>query len=329
MAKPRTITRDIIIDAAMDIVHRAGIQSLSSRSLATALGTSAHPVFAVFQSMDNVIDGVKEEAIKLYESYVNKGLSMKPPFKGFGIEFLWFAMDEPEFFKLLFNNAFRSESYDGFLMNEGHLNECTAAVSDTFGLNPEQGRELVKQVWMTAYGLGCMIANGVCNFTIEEAAGILGKSCRAHLLEINAGADRREGYIPGEEGPSGNVDSYLEEGYANLKRHARKILLDSLVSQNHLLSSLSRCPRYVKDIEWTELERLMHSAFGVSAESLKKQFPFLTSGDFRLIMLAEFQFGKGQSAILLGISPASVTKARQRLKAKLGIDSLENFLLEL
>ncbi|MGN1210703.1 MAG: hypothetical protein ACI4TM_03390, partial [Candidatus Cryptobacteroides sp.] len=125
------------------------------------------------------------------------------------------------------------------------------------------------------------------------------------------------------------VESYIDDGYANIKRNARKLMLDTLVSQNHLLSTLWKTPRYVRDEEWIELERLMHSAFGVSADSLKKRFPFLTSGDFRLIMLSEFQFGKGQSAILLGISPASVTKARQRLKAKLGIVSLEKFLLEL
>lgn len=43
----------------------------------------------------------------------------------------------------------------------------------------------------------------------------------------------------------------------------------------------------------------------------------LTKGDIRISILSHLQFTVSEQAILLGISPTSVTKARQRLKAKL------------
>jgi Mn-dependent DtxR family transcriptional regulator len=39
-------------------------------------------------------------------------------------------------------------------------------------------------------------------------------------------------------------------------------------------------------------------------------------GDIRVYILSHLQFTVSEQALLLGISPASVTKARQRLKAK-------------
>ena len=50
--------------------------------------------------------------------------------------------------------------------------------------------------------------------------------------------------------------------------------------------------------------------------------PDLTKGDIRTYILSHLQFSVSEQAVLLGISPASVTKARQRLKAKLQIEFL-------
>jgi DNA-binding CsgD family transcriptional regulator len=67
------------------------------------------------------------------------------------------------------------------------------------------------------------------------------------------------------------------------------------------------------------MERVFRNGFSLTPESLREKHPHLTRGDVRLIMLSRLQFSVTEQALLLGISPASVTKARQRLKAKLGM----------
>ena len=117
-------------------------------------------------------------------------------------------------------------------------------------------------------------------------------------------ADARESYIPNRgAGPQGDVDSYL--------------MIQSLAGQNHLLQELHSHPRYIQDSEWTELERVLRNSFNLTPESLRETNPGLTKGDIRIYILSHFQFPVSEQAILLGISPTSVTKARQRLKAKL------------
>ena len=123
-------------------------------------------------------------------------------------------------------------------------------------------------------------------------------------MVIRAGADARESYIPNRgAGPQGDVDSYL--------------MIQSLAGQNHLLQELHSHPRYIQDSEWTELERVLRNSFNLTPESLREAHPGLTKGDLRIYILSHLQFTVSEQAILLGISPTSVTKARQRLKAKL------------
>ena len=66
-------TRDIIIQAGLSIVRENGIEALTARALGAKLGSSARPIFTVFQSMDEVQAEVKESAKSIYDetSYID------------------------------------------------------------------------------------------------------------------------------------------------------------------------------------------------------------------------------------------------------------------
>jgi DNA-binding transcriptional regulator YbjK len=49
-----------IIKAAVSIVEREGIEMLTARSLGKELGSSARPIFTLFESMDEVSRSVLE-----------------------------------------------------------------------------------------------------------------------------------------------------------------------------------------------------------------------------------------------------------------------------
>ena len=141
-------------------------------------------------------------------------------------------------------------------------------------------------------------------FLLRQASEIFGKNMRAFLMVIHAGVDARESFIPQKgAGPEGDIDSYL--------------LIHSLTGQNHLLQELHAEPRYIQDDEWAELERVLRNSLSLTPESLREKYPNLTRGDIRIFILSQLHFTVAEQALLLGISPASVTKARQRLKSKI------------
>ena len=305
MARPVRITKDRILAAALDIVRGGGPQALTARSLSAALGCGANALFTSFGSIQGIRDAVKAEARRLYQSRVRAGFSLNPPFKGFGMAFLWFAMDEPQLFSLIMDAEAPATSFEDYIDTYvGFKKECLNAINASFGLQEKDAEMFYYQLILVALGLAQTCTRGGSTLSIQQASEILGKNARAFLMVIRAGADDREKYIPGAgAGPGGDVDSYA--------------ILHTLTGQNYLLQELRTTPRFIQDDEWTELERVFRNSSDHTPDSLRETHPGLTKGDIRIYILSHFQFPVSEQAILLGISPTSVTKARQRLKAKL------------
>ena len=305
MARPVTFTKEKILSAALDLVREGGLPSLTARNLCTSLGCGANAIFSSFGNIQGVRDSVREEARKLYRKRVGDGFALNPPFKGFGIAFIWFAMDEPYLFSMIMESQSQPASYKDYIDSYvGFKAESLSAIADTFGLHGKDAETLYYQLILVALGLASTCIGGKSPLTIPQASEILGKNVRAFLMVIRAGNDEREGFVPDAGGgPGGEVDSY--------------VLMQALVGQNHLLQQLRTKPRYIQDEEWAELERMLRNSSDLTTESLREAHPDLTKGDIRTYILSHLQFSVSEQAILLGISPASVTKARQRLKAKL------------
>ena len=305
MARPLTVTKDRILSAALNLVRSGGPSALTARRLCEALGCGANAVFSSFGSIQGVRDAVKKEARALYRRRVSAGFSLHPPFKGFGMALVWFAMDEPQLYSLVMDADMPMESFENYADEYvGFKQESLAAIAASFGLRGHDAEMLYYQMVLVVLGLAQASTRGGCPLSIPQVSGILGKNVRAFLMVIRAGADERERFVPqADTGPGGDVDSY--------------VLMQTLAGQNHLLEQLHAAPRYIQDGEWDELERVLRNSFNLTPESLQVSYPGLTKGDIRTYILSRLQFSVSEQALLLGISPASVTKARQRLKAKL------------
>ena len=305
MARPLTVTKERILSAALNLMRSGGPSALTVRRLCEALGCGANAIFSSFGSIQGVRDAVKKEARALYRRRVSAGFSLHPPFKGFGMALLWFAMDEPQLYSLVMDADMPTESFENYADTYvGFKQESLTAIAASFGLRGHDAEMLYYQMVLVVLGLAQASTRGGCPLSIPQVSGILGKNVRAFLMVIRAGADERERFVPqADTGPGGDVDSYG--------------LMQTLAGQNHLLEQLHAAPRYIQDGEWDELERVLRNSFNLTPESLQVSYPGLTKGDIRTYILSRLQFSVSEQAILLGISPASVTKARQRLKAKL------------
>lgn len=60
-------TKQKIIDAGMQIVRREGFSALTARALGTELGSSARPIFTIFQNMEEVQQSVVVAAKENYD----------------------------------------------------------------------------------------------------------------------------------------------------------------------------------------------------------------------------------------------------------------------
>ena len=261
MARPLTVTKERILSAAIDLVRSGGPSAITARSLCTRLDCGANAIFSSFGSIQGVRDAVREEARKLYRKRVGDGFALNPPFKGFGVAFIWFAMDEPHLFSMIMESRTQPASYKDYIDSRvGFKAESLSAIAGTFGLHGKDAETLYYQLILVAMGLASTCTGGKSPLTIPQASEILGKNVRAFLMVIRAGNDEREGFVPNAGGgPGGEVDSY--------------VLMRALMGQNHLLQGLRARPRYILDEEWTELERMLRNSCDLTPESLREAHP--------------------------------------------------------
>ena len=60
--KPK-FTKEEIVTAALELVSEKGIEALTARELGVRLGSSARPIFTVFNSMEEVQEEVRAAAL--------------------------------------------------------------------------------------------------------------------------------------------------------------------------------------------------------------------------------------------------------------------------
>lgn len=198
-------TRQEIVDAAVDIARRAPLEAVTAQELAAALGTSTRPVFTYFRTLEEVRAAVVEEAGRIYGRYVERGLSMHPPFKGYGMETIRFAREEPNLFWLLF---LRRREYGELSLTENHSADIRRAIKDTFSLTDTEADELHGHLGIYVHGLCTLIVTGVSDFSDADAARMLGEVCRALLIAQRVPPDERTAIVPGNTDP-GTLRGYI------------------------------------------------------------------------------------------------------------------------
>ncbi|MGN0235435.1 MAG: TetR/AcrR family transcriptional regulator [Paludibacteraceae bacterium] len=71
---PRKVqfSREMIIDAAIEMVREKGYESINARDLGTWLGCSSRPLFTAFKNMEEVVEATRQEAAKRFLSFVRE-----------------------------------------------------------------------------------------------------------------------------------------------------------------------------------------------------------------------------------------------------------------
>ena len=193
--KPK-FTKEDFINAALDIIRESNIESITAQSVAKKLDTSTRPMFNYFATLEELRTAAADRARELYNIRAERGLAMTPAFKGFAMEYVKFAMDEPSLFRLLFMRKTESADMSGFLDKEGHLATVLNAIVQTFGLERDKAMWLYENLWLYAHGMATMCASETLKFSDAEISESFGTLCRSLLMCLNAPADERTKIVP-------------------------------------------------------------------------------------------------------------------------------------
>lgn len=163
-------TKDEIIDAALSITKEQGIDAVTARELGNQLGSSARPIFTVFESMEEVKDLIVMRSKDLYGQYVEEGLKNDIPFKGVGVAYIRFAIEQPRLFQLLFMNPINNARNVSSILPviDDNYDKILRSVQESYDMDREAAERIYQHLWTYTHGIATMFATGLCSYTAEQ-----------------------------------------------------------------------------------------------------------------------------------------------------------------
>lgn len=166
-------TKEEIVNAALQVVREKGTAALTARQIAAVLGVSTRPIFTYFQNMQQVQEAVRQAAQALYHSYIKKGLEQVHPFIGLGEQYIRFATQEPELYRLLFLPLAPGSGNKAMEEMERTQNLVLDFLQQIYQLDEAAAKRFFRDVWLVAHSLAALIVTNCCPYSPEEIRQIL------------------------------------------------------------------------------------------------------------------------------------------------------------
>lgn len=188
---PRKVqySREIIIDAAIEMVRAKGADSINARDLGEWLGCSSRPLFTAFRNMEELIDAVRQEVSQRFLQRVRAARDANSPIpaaKRMGMCIVQFAQNEPNLYKFI---HWTGEQ----MLDVKELSQIMATQYQTdYQLSDDDALAFFDHMMIFNMGLCSLITNGVRRFTREQVEQILLEQFSATLAYYKGGKQNIE-----------------------------------------------------------------------------------------------------------------------------------------
>lgn len=168
------VTRDMILDAAFELVRAEGQEALNVRTLARRLGCSTQPILYNFPTMDALKDAVYEKADRFHTaSILPRGGEGPDALLELGLNYVRFGHEEKHLFRFLFeSNRFGGMDLNALLKGPG-VGELVAILAGGLGCSAADAEKVFLTFFAVAHGLASLLCHNAMDYDETECAGML------------------------------------------------------------------------------------------------------------------------------------------------------------
>lgn len=179
----KKVSRDDIIDAAVEVLRDGGFSSVNARSVAKKLGCSTQPIYFSFNNMDELKTALTERAIEMHTRRVRESLRAHEGndsrYSSYGMGFVKFAAEEKQLFRWLYLEGKQLGPYQNDIL----MPEVIATIIDEFGYGEDVARKFHQDMIYFSYGLAILANTDHLNLTETELREAFRREFRA-LISI-------------------------------------------------------------------------------------------------------------------------------------------------
>ena len=157
---PKTkISKDMIVQAAIEVVRQSGFENINARTVSAQLHCSTQPVMYQFATIDSLKRAAYAQADQLHTAFLMNIPAEKDPVLGIGLNYIRFAVAEPQLFRFLFQSGYAKENSLLEMIDSEELTPVLSAVQEGAGLSMEKTKRVFLVIAMFAHGYASIIAN--------------------------------------------------------------------------------------------------------------------------------------------------------------------------
>ena len=187
---PKTkITAEMIVDAAVEVIRQSGFESINARTVSGKLHCSTQPVMYHFSTIDSLKRAAYRKTDHLHAEYLMTTPPGQDPILGIGLNYVRFAVEEPQLFRFLFQSGYAEENSLLEMVDSEELIPVLEAMREGSELSREQTRNVFITVALFAHGYASIIANNHLEFDEKLIAEQLERTWNGAVLAAASSAD--------------------------------------------------------------------------------------------------------------------------------------------
>ena len=165
------ITKEDIIQTAIELLRENGESTINARSIAAALNCSTQPVFSNFETMEKLHEEVVVAAYERYLHFLQQEAKdgRYPKYKAFGMAYIRFAKEEKQLFRLLFMRE-RKGGQDKLSID---YKESIEMIMSANGISREKAEKLHFEMWTCVHGIATMYNTSFLELNEEIISDVL------------------------------------------------------------------------------------------------------------------------------------------------------------
>ena len=179
------VTRDMIVNAAMEVVREAGAEAINARAVAQKLNCSTQPVMYHFETMDDLKKAIYSHVNHFHTEYLMNFSGNRDLVLEIGLNYIRFAINEPHLFRFLFQSGYAKETNLLEMINSDELTPILFAMQDGLGMDMDKTKEVFLTVALFVHGYASIIANNTLEFDEELVAFHLERAFNGAVITVS------------------------------------------------------------------------------------------------------------------------------------------------
>ena len=168
---PKTrISKEMIISAAVELIRESGFESVNARAVASRLNCSTQPVLYHFDTIESLKRAAYAQINHLHSEYLMQTSADEDPILSIGLNYIRFAVKEPQLFRFLFQSGYAQESSLLDVIDCDEIRPILESMQEGAGLNMEQTKRVFMTVALFTHGYASMIANHALEYDEKAIA---------------------------------------------------------------------------------------------------------------------------------------------------------------